>query len=135
MVHLAVCSYHIKYAFWIESVTYAFYSEWTRMGPCRTYIEMHRTDDYSQHNSIMWPVWLNGWVFIYKLSGCGFVLRCSHATLNITSVSRKKLLEIHTTIECGFTLKDADGIIRTYNQMHCIQLSTHNTTQSSGKLR
>ena len=23
-------------------------------------------------------VWLNGWVFIYKLSGCGFVSRCSH---------------------------------------------------------
>ena len=25
-----------------------------------------------------WPVWLNSWVFIYKLSSCGFVSLCSH---------------------------------------------------------
>ena len=24
------------------------------------------------------PVWLNGWVFVYELSGCGFESRCSH---------------------------------------------------------
>ena len=39
---------------------------------------MHRTDKYSQHSSIIWPVWLNGWVFVYELSGCGFESRCSH---------------------------------------------------------
>ena len=27
--------------------------------------------------AIIWPVWLNGRVFIYELSGCGFVSRCS----------------------------------------------------------
>ena len=26
----------------------------------RTYNQMHRTDKYSQHSSIIWPVWLNG---------------------------------------------------------------------------
>ena len=26
----------------------------------------------------IWPVWLNYWVFIYKLSGCGFESCCSH---------------------------------------------------------
>ena len=26
----------------------------------RTYNEMHRTDKYSQHSSIIWPFWLNG---------------------------------------------------------------------------
>ena len=25
-----------------------------------------------------WPVWLNGWVFVYELSGCGFESRCYH---------------------------------------------------------
>ena len=25
-----------------------------------------------------WPVWQNGWVFIYELSGCGFESSCSH---------------------------------------------------------
>ena len=44
-----------------------------------TYSQMQSTDKYSQHSSIIWPVWLNGWVFIYKLSGCGFKLRCCHS--------------------------------------------------------
>ena len=44
----------------------------------KTYNQMHRTDKYSQHRSIIWPVWPNGWVFVYKLSGCGFESRCSH---------------------------------------------------------
>ena len=38
----------------------------------KTYNQMCRTDKYSQHSSIMWPVWPNGWVFVYELSGCGF---------------------------------------------------------------
>ena len=25
-----------------------------------TYSQMHRTDKYSQHSSIIWPAWLNG---------------------------------------------------------------------------
>ena len=49
-----------------------------------TYTQLHcTTDKYSQHNgSIIWPVWLNGGVFVYKLSGCGFESRCCH--LNFT---------------------------------------------------
>ena len=43
-----------------------------------TYSQMHRTDKYSQHSSIIWPVWLNGWVFVYKLGGCGFESCCCH---------------------------------------------------------
>ena len=43
---------------------------------------MHRTNKYSQHSSIIysksWPVWLNGWVFVYELSGSGFESSCSH---------------------------------------------------------
>ena len=41
-----------------------------------TYIQMHRTDKNSQHSSIICPVWLNGWVFVYELSICGFQSRC-----------------------------------------------------------
>ena len=40
-----------------------------------TYRQMHCTDKYSQHSSIIWPVWLNDWVFVYELSGCGFESR------------------------------------------------------------
>ena len=28
---------------------------------------MNCTDKYSQHSSIIWPVWVNGSVFIYEL--------------------------------------------------------------------
>ena len=43
-----------------------------------TYRQMHHTDKYLQHSSIIQPVWLNGCVFIYKLSGCGFKYCCCH---------------------------------------------------------
>ena len=39
---------------------------------------MHRIGKYSQHRQIIWPVWLNGWVFVYELSGWGFESSCSH---------------------------------------------------------
>ena len=32
-------------------------------------------------------------------------------------VSSKEFLDIHATIECGFTLKHVHDMIRTYNQM------------------
>ena len=59
---------------------------------------MHRTDKYSQihhtykhslHRSIIWPVWLNGWVFVYKASVCGFESSCSHSSFVIFSIEGK----------------------------------------------
>ena len=47
----------------------------------RIYSQMYHTDKHSQHSSIIWPVWLNGWVFVYKLSGCRFESHCSHIFL------------------------------------------------------
>ena len=44
-----------------------------------TYSQMHRTDQFPLHNSIIKPVWLNGWVFDYELSGCRFESRCCHS--------------------------------------------------------
>ena len=40
----------------------------------RTYSQMHHTDEHSQHNLVILPVWLNVWVFVYELSGCVQVL-------------------------------------------------------------
>ena len=34
-----------------------------------------------KHSSIIWAVCLNGWVFVYKLSGCGFESCCCHLNL------------------------------------------------------
>ena len=45
-----------------------------------------RTHNYLVHKQTLnhlaqlasWPGWLNGWVFVYELSGCGFQFSCSH---------------------------------------------------------
>ena len=54
-----------------------FTLKWAR-DMTRTYSQMHRPYKHSEHNSIIWSVWPNGWAFIYKLSGCGLESRYSH---------------------------------------------------------
>ena len=44
----AMCFYHDTYTFRVN------------LKSVRTYSQMHRTDKYLQHRSIIWPVWLNG---------------------------------------------------------------------------
>ena len=39
---------------------------------------MHGTGKYSQHSSIIWLVWLNGWVLVYELSDSEFEFRSCH---------------------------------------------------------
>ena len=73
---------------------------------------MRDTDKHSQHSSIIWLIWLNGLVFIYELSGCGFESCCSHLNFRYGACLRQ-------TIECGFTLKLVHDMIITYNQMQC----------------
>ena len=115
-VHLTVCSYYVTYAFQSESTLYCCLNvkellarssckiwslsecNWTRTqnhlfhkrvpDMIRIYSQMHRTDRYSQHSSIIWPVWPNGWAFVHELSGCGFESSCSHLNfLNIVDAS------------------------------------------------
>ena len=75
-----LCSYHVTYVFQSESTLYSCLNvkelvAWNKRdiwssSDCKS--QMHRTDKYSQYSSIIWLVWLNGWVFIYDLSGCEF---------------------------------------------------------------
>ena len=61
-------------------------------GLIRTYSQMQHTDKYSQRSSIIGPVWQNGWVFVYELSGCGFQSSCSHLNIfNLFSILLWKL--------------------------------------------
>ena len=62
------------------------------------------------------PVWLNGWVFLYELSGCKLESRCCHLNSNIGLVSSKEFLDIQATIECRFTQKRVRNMIITYSQ-------------------
>ena len=59
-----------KYRVWIHSKMHPWHD--------KNVSQMHRTDKYSQHSQIIWPIWPNAWVFFYKLSGFGFESRCSH---------------------------------------------------------
>ena len=77
---------------------------------------------------IVWAVWLNGWLFVYELSGCGFESSCSHLKASdFFLFSSKGFLDIQATIRCGFTLKRMRGMVITYSQMH----RTDNYTQHS----
>ena len=57
----------------------------TRICMIKTYGQKHGTDKYSQHSSIIWPVWLNGWAFIYELSSCVFEFCCSYLNPRISA--------------------------------------------------
>ena len=82
--------------------------------------ECERTPCAKQGSSIIWLVWLNGWVFVYELSACGFESHCSHLNFRyLACFKQEEFLDIQATIECGFTLKRGRDMIRTCNQMHC----------------
>ena len=85
----------------------------------RTYSQMHHTDKYSQFSSIIWSVWLNGWVFVYELSGCWFEYHCSQLSFRYCACfeqavpwhSCKYRVWIHSEMHTWMT--------RTYSQSHC----------------
>ena len=84
----------------------------------KTYSQIYRTDKYSQHGSIIWPVWLNGWVFVYKLNGWGLQSRCSHLHLWYPSCLINEFLKIQAITECGFTLKRIHDMIKAHSKMY-----------------
>ena len=44
----------------------------------KIYSQMHHIDKHSHDSSIIWPIWLNGWVFVCKLSSCRLESSCNH---------------------------------------------------------
>ena len=54
----------------------------------RTYSQMHRTDKYSQPSSVIWPVGLNGLVFVYEQSVYGLVSSSSHLRIYVEKIIR-----------------------------------------------
>ena len=80
-----------------------------------TYSQMHHTDNYSQHSSMIWSVCPNYWVFTYKLSGCGFKSPCSHLNFRYHAC-----FEQGVSWHCGFTVICARDMITTCSQIHCI---------------
>ena len=86
-VDLTVCSYYVMYSFQSESTLYSClnameFLAWNRhdIWNLSDYsgTRMHHRDKYSQYSSIIWLVWLNGWVLVYELSGSEFGSSCCH---------------------------------------------------------
>ena len=50
---------------------------------------MHHRDKYSEHDSIIWSVWPNDWVFVYELSGSGFESSCSQLNFRFCACFEK----------------------------------------------
>ena len=56
------------------------------------------------------PNWLNGWVFVYELSSCGFKSHFSHLNLRYRACFEQGV-PWHSTVKCTFTLKRVCGVI------------------------
>ena len=84
----------------------------------RIYSQMHLTDKYSQHTSIIRPVLLNFWLFVYEVSGSAFEFRWSGLNFRFRACLKQRVLGIQRTIACRFILNRVRDVIRTYSQMH-----------------
>ena len=73
-----------KYRWWIQSEM--------RIYMTRTYSQMHRTDNYSKHSSIIWPVRSKGWAFFYETSDCGFQFCCVHLNFRFCTFFKEGVL-------------------------------------------
>ena len=100
----------------------------------RIYSQMHRTDRYSEHSSIIkkkeWPAWPNGWVFVYKLSGSGFECSCSYLNFRFCSCLKQEV-----PLHSGNYRVGIHSETRTWHDtVKCtIQIGTQNTAQSLKK--
>ena len=80
---------------------------------------MLRTDKYSQHSSIIWPVWLNGRVFVYEQKWLWVRILLLPLKLQIWCLLRaRSSLTSRQIIECSFNMKLVRDMIITYSQMY-----------------
>ena len=83
--------------------------------------------------------WLNGWlevwVFVYELSGCGFKSRCCHPTIsgnfNVAHVDRVFIYEIFKTINLGIVSASVESAANTvFYDVHNVYSFTPNFEQN-----
>ena len=56
----------------------SFVERYTKASNTKKYKWLQRVSNKHSNFRPTWPVWRNGWVFVYELSGCEFESRCSH---------------------------------------------------------
>ena len=76
---LSVCSYHVTYAFQSESTLYSCLNVKEFLARSRREIGSLSDCNWTRtHNHLVHKQTLNHLVFVYELSGCGFVSSYSH---------------------------------------------------------
>ena len=89
------------------------------VGMKRTYSQKQDTDKCSQHSAVIWPVRLNGWVFVYEISGCGFESSYGHLNFRLRTCCEEGIpWHLLNYIECGFTLKYVRDMTKKHSEMH-----------------
>ena len=75
-----ICSYHITYAFQSESTLYSCLNVKELLARSRREIWSLSDCNWTRTHK---QVWLNGWVFVYEPSGCGFESSFRHLNFPI----------------------------------------------------
>ena len=84
----------------------------------RTYNQMQRIDNYSEHSSIIWPVWLNRWVFVCDVSDSGFQSSYGHLNFRFHACFEQGVSWHSCKDIYAFTLELVREKTRTYSQTH-----------------
>ena len=92
-----------------------------------TYSQMYRTGNYSQNSSIIWLVWLNGWVFIYKQSISELQSLCSHLSFGFRASFEQRVTWHSGSYRVWFTLKRVPDMTGT----SCLMPRTDKNLQQS----
>ena len=93
---------------------------------------MRRRDKYSQHSSIVLSVWLNGWVFVYELSGSGFESICIHLIFRFHACFWQGGPWHSGNYRVYIHFERLLDMIRTYTVIY-VYVSTDNIAQSFGQ--
>ena len=100
----------------------------------RTYKQMHRPEKYPQLSSIVSSVWPNGWVVVYKLSGCKLKSCCSHLNFRYRDYFEQGV-PWHSRKYSLDSLWNAYVASYEHTVKCTVQTSTYNSAQSFGQFR
>ena len=108
------------YRVWIDSETCTWH--------VRTYSQMHRTYKYSQHSSIIWPVWLNDWVSVRLRTKWLWVrVQLQSLKLHISRLLRARSSLTFRQLQSVDSLWNAYVTWQEHTVKCTVQISTHNT--------
>ena len=67
---------------------------------------------FSQRSSIIWPIRLNGWVFVYEISGCKFEFHCSQSPFYTRRSEYRALYGVRLDILTGIMQPSTNQLLK-----------------------